>query len=169
MDHSIIINKLSENLNTFRYLLSGISKEEYLYKPLPEKWCLLEIVCHLNDEEQFDFRARTKHILENIKTDLPPIDPVGWVKSKNYIEQNYEEMFEKFLYERKRSAEWLKSLKEPEWNNEYKHQKFGIMSAEFFLTNWLAHDYLHFRQITALKFDYLKFISGIEPLYAGEW
>ena len=169
MDHKYITGKLNENQSTFKSLLTVDSAEEYLWKAVPQKWCLLEIVCHLYDEEQFDFRARTKHILENIQTDLPPIDPVGWVKSKNYIEQNYEEMLGKFLDERKKSVEWLNSLTDPNWKNEYKHQTFGIMSAEFFLTNWLAHDYLHFRQITALKYNYLKFISGIEPLYAGEW
>jgi len=169
MDHIFITNKLSENLNTFKSLLSHLSREEYLWKPGSEKWCLLEIVCHLYDEEQFDFRARTRHILENIQSDLPPIDPVGWVKSKNYIDQNYDETVDKFLAEREKSVEWLRSLKEPKWKNEYKHRIFGIMSAEFFLTNWLAHDYLHIRQITALKFNYLKHISGIDPLYAGEW
>ena len=169
MDHTFIINKLSENLNTFRSLLENVSAEEYMWKSNPEKWCLLEIVCHLYDEEQFDFRARTGHILENIQTDLPPIDPVGWVISKNYMDQDYNESVEMFLAERKKSVEWLRLLKDPNWKNEYKHQTFGIMSAEFFLTNWLAHDYLHIRQITALKFNYLKHISGIDPLYAGEW
>ena len=169
MDHTFIINKLSENLNTLRSLLENVSAEEYMWKSNPEKWCLLEIVCHLYDEEQFDFRARTGHILENIQKDLPPIDPVGWVISKSYMDQNYNESVEKFLAERNKSVEWLRSLKDPKWKNEYKHQTFGIMSAEFFLTNWLAHDYLHIRQITALKFNYLKYISGIDPLYAGEW
>lgn len=169
MEHSYITESLSENLKTFRDLLSGASKAEYLYKPLPEKWCQLEIVCHLYDEERYDFRARTKHILENNQSALPPIDPVGWVKSRNYIEQKFEETLDKFLDERKKSVEWLKSLREPDWRNEYKHELFGMMSAEFFLTNWLAHDYLHFRQITSLKFNFLKHISGIDPLYAGEW
>ena len=169
MEHSYITESLSENLKTFGDLLSGASKDEYLYKPLPEKWCLLEIVCHLYDEERYDFRARTKHILENNQSALPPIDPVGWVKSRNYIEQEFEETLDKFLDERKKSVEWLKSLREPDWRNEYKHELFGMMSAEFFLTNWLAHDYLHFRQITSLKFNFLKHISGIDPLYAGEW
>lgn len=169
MEHSYITESLSENLKTFRDLLSGALKAEYLYKPLPEKWCLLEIVCHLYDEERYDFRARTKHILENNQSALPPIDPVGWVKSRNYIEQEFEETLDKFLDERKKSVEWLKSLREPDWRNEYKHELFGMMSAEFFLTNWLAHDYLHFRQITSLKFNFLKHISGIDLLYAGEW
>ena len=169
MEHTYVIQQLSRNQSTFRDFLSGISKKEYMFRTEPEKWCLLEIVCHLYDEEQYDFRARTKHVLENIKTDPAPIDPEGWVKTKNYIEQDYENTLQKFLEERNKSIVWLHSLKEPNWKNEYIHPKLGPMSAEFFLTNWLAHDYLHFRQITALKYNYLKNISGINLLYAGEW
>lgn len=167
--HSYIIKELSQNKNTFKQLLSGISKEEYMWKPQPEKWCLLEIICHLYDEEQFDFKARVKSVLENPDLPAPPIDPSGWVKSKNYIGQNYKDILEKFLEERSKSIGWLNSLVKPNWKNEYIHPSFGAMSAEFFLTNWLAHDYLHFRQITALKYNYLKAVTGIDPIYAGEW
>lgn len=169
MEHKIIIDKISENRNVFKYLLTGAAREEYLWRPAPEKWCLLEIVCHLNDEEQFDFQARTKHSSENKKDELPKIDPEGWVKSKSYAQQDYEKTLNNFLEERKKSVEWLNTLKESEWKNFFEHPKFGPLSAEFFLSNWLAHDYLHFRQITSLKYNYLKFISGENLLYAGEW
>jgi hypothetical protein len=35
--------------------------------------------------------------------------------------------------------------------------------------NWLAHDYLHIRQILRLKYEYLKSISEEDLSYAGEW
>jgi hypothetical protein len=169
MDHSIVIDKLSENRQTFEGLLIYVSGAECLWRPSPDKWCLLELVCHLNDEEQHDFRARVRFTLENIKEDLPSIDPVGWVTSKKYIEQNYEEVLKNFLNERIKSIEWLRSLESPNWKSEYIHPKFGGMSAEFFLANWLAHDYLHFRQIITLKYNYLKDSSGFDIGYAGDW
>lgn len=169
MEHSYIIKQLSQNQNTFKDLLSGISREEYMWKLQPEKWCLLEIICHLYDEEQYDFKARVKSVLENPDLQPPQIDPAGWVKSRKYIEQNYEDMLKKFLDERKKSIVWLYSLENPKWKNEYIHPSFGAMSAEFFLVNWVAHDYLHFRQIITQKFNYLKEDTGINPIYAGEW
>jgi len=169
MEHSYIINSLKKNAPVFKDLLSEISKEEYLWRPVPEKWCLLEIVCHLYDEEQYDFRARTKHVLDNNKNDPPKIDPAGWVKSRSYIEQNYNEVLEKFLDERKKSVEWLNALKDPNWKNEYIHPTYGAMPAEFFLANWLAHDYLHIRQITALKYKYLFHKTQTDLGYAGDW
>ncbi|MES2430979.1 MAG: DinB family protein [Bacteroidota bacterium] len=91
MNYTKIINNLSENENVFKELLLGLTEEIYLWKPDPEKWCLLEIVCHLYDEEREDFRARTKHTLETPTASLPPIDPQGWVKKRTYIQQNYNE------------------------------------------------------------------------------
>ena len=82
MNHTKIIQELSRNRNVFESLLSGIEEEEYLWRPMHEKWCLLEIVCHLYDEEREDFRRRTRLVLENPTEPLPPIDPVGWVLRK---------------------------------------------------------------------------------------
>lgn len=168
MEHKII-NALSSNQAVFKELLFGIEKEMYLWKPNPEKWCLLEIICHLNDIEREDFRTRTKQILKDPTIALPPVDPLGWVKNKNYIEQNYDEKLQSFLAERRKSVEWLHSLTKPLWNNSYNHPKLGSITAGMLLCNWLAHDYLHIRQITSVKYDFLKQWTGEDLSYAGKW
>ena len=56
--------------------------------------------------------------------------------------------------------EWLKSLKNPLWTNSYNHPKLGSLSAHLFLSNWLAHDHLHIRQIVRIKRAYLMEKSG---------
>ncbi len=170
MNYAKIIHELSRNPDIIKGLLTGLTEEEYRWKPNPEKWCLLEIICHLNDEEREDFRARTRHVLETPTEPLPPNDPKGWVKDRNYIDQNYTEMIDKFVEERKQSVKWLKSLVDPTWDNVvYNHPKFGQMTAKMFLSNWLAHDYLHIRQILILKFDLLVQASNENLTYAGNW
>lgn len=164
-----IINVLSRNSSVFKELLTKLSEEEYLWKQNPEKWCLLEIICHLFDEEQEDFRTRTKIALETPELPLPKIDPVGWVKERKYIQQNFSEKLKDFLHERDQSIKWLNSLENPKWGNALIHPKLGKMTAKKFLLNWLAHDYLHIRQITRLKYDYLKYKSGEDLFYAGNW
>jgi len=149
--------------------LTGLTEEEYLWKTSPDKWCLLEIICHLYDEEREDFRARLKHVLNTPAEPLPPINPVGWVKERNYIDNNFTETFDKFLEERHKSVLWLESLNNPNWDNTYIHPKFGEMTAKMFLSNWLTHDYLHIRQIVKLKFDCLKKLSDEKLNYAGDW
>lgn len=169
MNHLFIIHQLSYNKNTFHSLFSGIDKEQYTWKPIPDKWSLLEVLCHLYDEEREDFRARLKHTLETPQLPLPKIDPPGWVAERKYTEWKYTETLEKFLAERRKSVEWLNSLVNPEWTNTHQHPTLGKLSVEMFLCNWLAHDYLHFRQITKLKYDFLKQSNNVRFDYAGNW
>jgi hypothetical protein len=169
MDYHTIITELSGNTTVFNGLLAGVPRQQYLWRPAPEKWCLLEIVCHLYDEEREDFRARTKHVLESPTQPLPPIDPAGWVLQRRYMEQDYDGKVQQLLHERQLSVEWLRSLHTPVWHNAYLHPKLGYMTAKMLLCNWLAHDHLHFRQITRIKYQYLQHISGETLSYAGEW
>jgi len=169
MRHSEIIEKLAGNRAVFTGLLKNKSRTEYLWKPKESKWCLLEIVCHLLDEEKEDFRTRVKQTLEKPSTPPPPIDPVNWVIQRKYIEQNYSEMVDRFLDERMKSIDWLQGLKNPDWSSSYRHPELGALTSEHFLTNWLAHDVLHFRQIIKLQYQYLKNSTEIDLIYAGSW
>lgn len=169
MDYNKIILELFRNKDVFRSLLTGLPKEQYLWKSNSEKWCLLEICCHLYDEEREDFRTRTKYVLETPELPLPTIDPVKWIEERAYIQQDFNSTLNKFLKEREKSVKWLQSLRNPNWDNAYNHPKFGEMTAKMFLTNWLAHDYLHIRQIISLKFDYLKQLTHESLTYAGNW
>lgn len=169
MDHNRIIENLSSNQHVFSTLLLNKNKEEYLWKPNIDKWCLLEVVCHLYDEEGEDFRGRVKHTLETPNETLPMFDQIAWVKDRKYIEQDYNQMVEKLLNERRNSIAWLKSLKSPPWENAYIHPNLGPLSSEHFLANWLAHDFLHIRQIIGIQFKYMKHATKNELAYAGDW
>jgi hypothetical protein len=169
MNKDDIITQLNENKNVFKSLFTGVTEDMISWKPKPEKWCLLEIACHLLDEEREDFRARLKHTFETPGLQMPKIDPVAWVTERKYNERNFQEMVTLFLHERDQSIAWLRSLKSPPWGNVYHHPKAGELSAEMFLSNWLAHDYLHFRQITFTKYQYLTAHFNTRYDYAGNW
>lgn len=169
MDINLIISELEKNKNAFKYLLEDLSSEFYLWRKSDNKWNLLEIVCHLYDEERDDFRARVKSVLDNPSAELLPIDPTGWVISRNYRMHDYSEKLKDFISERENSIAWLRKLQNPQWENSYSHPKLGPLTAKMFLVNWLAHDYLHIRQIIRIKYDYLEITTGENLLYAGEW
>ena len=169
MDQSKIIDELSRNREVFRSLLTDTQPDEFSWKPRPDKWCLLEVVCHLYDEEREDFKARVKHCLENPEDELASIDPVGWVTARKYLEQNFEEKLDTFLSERGTSIKWLESFENPQWQNAIDHPKLGKMSAKQFLSNWLAHDFIHIRQIIKIRYAYLDEYGSDSLKYAGNW
>lgn len=162
-----LINELESNASTFRNLLRIEDKLQSHWKPSSDKWCLLEIVCHLVDEEVFDFRTRAKAAL--YKHPFTPIDPVSWVTSKEYIKQDYQSKVEEWVHEREASLKWLRSLQNPDWNSSLVHDKLGEMSAGLFLENWVAHDFIHLRQIIRTKRAYLDSLSDDDLSYAGKW
>ncbi len=166
---NLLIEQLQENKAVFYNLLNDVNKDMYLWKQNPTKWSLLEIVCHLYDEEREDFKFRTQWVLEKPNQTPPTFNPVEWVTERKYLEQDYHTMLNKFIEERAQTIKWLQSLESPKWEHYYEHPKKGKLTAKFFLTNWLTHDYLHIRQIIKLKYDYLKQQSGEQIDYAGTW
>jgi len=163
------VTQFQNNMETIRTLLSGKSETEIHWKKNSNKWSLLEIICHLVDEEVEDFRFRLHHVLENPETIPPAIDPVGWVTSRKYESQNFQEKLAEFIHEREKSIQWLKSLSEENWEHGYKSDHFGHVNGYFFINNWLAHDYLHIRQIARVHYDYLQVMSPVKIEYAGKW
>ena len=169
MNTTYIINQLDSNQAVFLSLFKTDSPDEHLWKSEPDKWCLLEIICHLVDEEVLDFKARVQTALDEMNFPLVPIDPEGWVKSKNYIDQDYSSKVAEWITERKTSVEWLRSLENPDWSSSFEHLELGPLTAGHFLANWLAHDQQHIRQINRMKRAYLEHISGEDLSYAGKW
>jgi len=100
---------------------------------------------------------------------MPSIAPEGWVIAYDYASQDYEKALANFLNERKSSIKWLRNLENPNWEQAYNHPVFGMVKAKMFLENWLAHDYLHIRQIVKVNYLYLRNSSNEDFRYAGDW
>ncbi|MBO0322543.1 DinB family protein [Muricauda sp. CAU 1633] len=169
MELESVITELERNRKVFKETLADMPKPLIHWKAKPKDWSLLEIICHLVDEEKEDFRARTEHALRQPGTPLKPIDPAGWVKSRNYSEQDFEKKVEQFNKERQISLAWLKTTADLKWDNSALHPEYGAMPAHSFFHNWLAHDYHHIRQINRIKYNFLKQNSGDSLEYAGNW
>lgn len=169
MERSALFLQLGRHGHVFHALLSGLTPAEVRWKPAPEKWCALEIVCHLLDEEREDFRARLRSTLENPEQPWPKIDPPAWVTERKYLEQDFSLMVEGFLAERERSVAWLRNLTDAPWSNQYVHPTVGLVSCDLLLANWVAHDLHHFRQLNNLRYAYLKACSSVPLDYAGKW
>ena len=167
MTEKQVIKALTENLGFYKDLLTHLDVATVTWKPSETSWSLLEVVCHLLDEEREDFKARIQHLFNNPNTHPPAIDPQGWVTERNYVKQDYKTVLQAFFKERTKSIEWLSGLENAPWKNSFEHQHFGTMSASLFLTNWLAHDYFHFRQIFKIKYLYLQSKSLHSLEYAG--
>jgi len=169
MNLEFYINQLSTNKLTFDSIFSNVPEELIKWRQEESKWSMIEILCHLYDEEKEDFRARLKYVIEQPESLPLGINPGAWVTERAYADQDYEAKLENFLDEREKSVNFLRSLDNPPLDNFYNHASLGPLNGHHFLANWVAHDYLHMRQATKLKYDFLTQHSGQNLDYAGEW
>lgn len=169
MEFNTLYQELHNSTEVIRALLSSMTQEESRIKPNPESWSILEVVCHLYDEEREDFREHLDFLLHRQDEEWHLIDPQGWVTQRQYNEQSFAEMQEKFFAERRHSLEWLGSLPNPDWETTYTSE-YGSVSAGEMFASWVAHDNLHIRQLVELRRARIENITKPYPIgYAGDW
>lgn len=169
MEFKSLYQELTHSTETLRAMLSGVGGEKARLKPAKGAWSVLEVTCHLYDEEREDFREHLDFILHRQHEEWHVITPKVWVKQRKYNEQDFGKMKAKFFRERMKSLAWLKGLKNTDWNITYK-SKFGSMRAGDMFAAWVAHDNLHIRQLVELRRWHIERISKPYRIqYAGDW
>lgn len=168
MNLDYFIGRLDKNRGVFESLVRGVKLEHARWKPSPDKWSMLEVINHLYDEEREDFRQRIKLVLADSK-ERPPIDPQNWVLTRAYNERDLDTSLDNFFAERENSLTWLRQLSAANWQNSNEDPN-GPLTAGDLLASWLAHDFLHIRQLARLHWQYVEVIA--EPyrtVYGGPW
>ncbi len=169
MKFTELYQEMVNSTEIIRALIANISQEDAQVKPSPEVWSILEVICHLYDEEREDFREHLDFILHRQNEEWHRIDPQGWVISRKYNEQNFIEMQIKFFEERGKSLDWLIDLAEANWEIIYTSEYGSVPAGEMFAA-WVAHDNLHIRQLVELKrFQIERMMKPYLIEYAGEW
>lgn len=169
MKFTELYQELANSTEIIRALIANISQDEARIKPSPEAWSILEVICHLYDEEREDFREHLDFILHRQNREWHQIDPQGWVTSRKYNEQDFVEMQMKFFEERGKSLDWLIDLSEVDWDITYTSEHGSVPAGEM-LAAWAAHDNLHIRQLVELKRFHIEQITRPYGIgYAGDW
>ena len=169
MNFETLYKELQTSTEIIRALVSGISQDEACLKPDPEAWSILEVLCHLYDEEREDFREHLDFILHRQDEEWHVINPQGWVTERKYNEQDFVGMQDRFFAERRHSLEWLGSLANADWDTTYT-SAYGSASAGEMFASWIAHDNLHIRQLVELRRMRIEAITKPYSIeYAGEW
>lgn len=171
MDTRTVIRRLAHGADVFADLVAGVSDDQARWKPAPDRWSILEVVCHLADEEARDFRARLGLTLHRPGVAWLPIDPERWVVEERYADRDLPAEIRRFRDERAHSVAWLEGLEEPDWSLAYEHPSAGRLHAADLLASWLAHDLIHVRQVNRLHRQYLETVvaPGCSLEYAGAW
>ncbi len=171
MDLDYYRKQLADNAQRIRALVEGVTDQQARWRPAADAWSILEVLCHLLEEEQKDFPVRLDYTLNRPGESWPAIDPAGWVVEHAYNEQNVDESLQAFLQERRASLVWLETLEAAPWQTTYA-APWGAIAAGDLLISWAAHDLLHMRQLVELLWAYAyneQQAGSYSMRYAGEW
>jgi len=170
IDIKDVIRQLTANAQAIRYLLQTISNEQAHWKPNPDTWCLKEVMEHVYNEEKIDFRKHLKEMFND------PPHTWGEFRREEYVAvEGCSQALGGFLTEREASIAWLKTLSSPNWES-VSRASFGPSGDEFViragdvLVSWVAHDFLHLRQMNELLYAWNeKQAPPYSVQYGGGW
>ncbi len=141
MDPHTLITRLDEQRETVVAAFRAVPDAEVRWHPGEGRWSLIEVLGHLLDEEQDDFRPRIHATLE--RAEWVPIDPEARVRERAHQSADPAERLQRFDAKRRASVEWLRSLQVADWSQRHAHPQLGPISAGDLLASWVAHDLLH--------------------------
>lgn len=167
MDVDGIVTRLAAVGEALPALVAPLTDADARWKPATEHWSILEVVCHMADEENEDFRARVESTLRDPSAPWPPLDLKEVAQRRGYNTRDLKTEIARFVAARRESVAWLRSVRSLDWSRTYIHRTAGPLSAGDLLASWAAHDALHVRQIAKRLHGLAAREGKIE--YAGEW
>jgi DinB superfamily len=109
--------------------LRQFPKKMWLYKPLPDRWSIHEVILHLADSEANSY-VRCRRFIAEPGTAVFKIDAARWAGSLGYFHQSTREALEVIRRLRKMTYQLLVTLPDNVWLNTVEHPRDGKISLE---------------------------------------
>lgn len=119
-------------------------------KPAPEKWSMLEILCHLRDVEQL-FVERYGKIANHDRPQLRMINQDELATKLHYNEDDPAVVLREFQAFRAETVALLSALAQQSWERVGLHPKRGEFSIAANAVMHVAHDANHLARLRALR------------------
>src|SRR5882762_854458 len=95
-DKDRLLANLQSLPNELVDLLEGLDEETLRWRPIPNKWSVKEIMCHLRDMERLAYLARYLKILSEDSPQLENVDQDRLAFENDYINQDAQGALEEF-------------------------------------------------------------------------
>ena len=140
--------------NEIEDLLDGLDEETLRWRPIPNKWSIKEIMCHLRDMEREAYLARYQRMLGEDQPWMSNIDQDRLAYERDYINQDARQALDEFRQLRGDTIRLLDSVPPEAWSRGGVHEIDGPLTIE-----QLAH-----RQIRGNDMNHLVQMKDIVRL-----
>jgi len=127
-DKDRIIWNLKSLPNELDDLLKGLDEETLRWRPIPNKWSIKEIMCHLRDMEREAYLARYTRMLAEENPVLPNVDQDRIAQESDYINQAAAAALDDFKLLRVETIDTLQSAPPEAWDRAGIHETDGPMT-----------------------------------------
>jgi hypothetical protein len=111
-------------------LLNELDEETLRWRPIPNKWSIKEIMCHLRDMEREAYLARYQRILGEDQPRMQNIDQDKLAYERDYINQDARQALDEFKSLRSETVKTLDSVPPEAWSRSGVHEVDGPLSIE---------------------------------------
>ena len=129
-DKDRIIWNLRSLPNELDDLLNGLDEETLRWRPIPNKWSLKEIMCHLRDMEREAYLWRYQKILTEENPSLPNVDQDRLAVERDYVNQDAQAALAEFKKLREETILTLDGVPVEAWSRGGSHETDGLMTIE---------------------------------------
>lgn len=134
--------------NELEDLLGALDEETLRWRPIPNKWSIKEIMCHLRDMERLAYLGRYRRMIDEGNPDLPNIDQDRLARESDYINQDSKLALEEFKRLRSETVQTLSALPLDSWHRTGVHELDGSMTIEQLVTRQIrGNDQNHLVQM----------------------
>jgi hypothetical protein len=111
-------------------LLGGLDEETLRWRPIPHKWSIKEILCHLRDMERLAYLSRYRRILEEDNPFLPNVDQDRIAFESDYINQDAKAALEEYKQLRAETVRTLEAAPVESFSRRGTHETEGPLTLE---------------------------------------
>jgi hypothetical protein len=129
-DKDRLLVNLQSLPNELEDLLQGLDEETLRWRPIPNKWSIKEIMCHLRDMERLAYLARYRKMLAEDNPALPNVDQDKIAIESDYINQDAKAALDEFKWLRAETIDTLRGAPVETWSRSGIHSSDGPMTVE---------------------------------------
>ena len=129
-DKDRILWNLKSLPNELEDLLRDLDEETLRWRPIPNKWSIKEVMCHLRDMEAEAYLARYRRILTEDNPWLPNVDQDRLAYERDYINQDAKAALDEFKRLRAETVSTLEAAPVEAWSRRGTHETDGPLSIE---------------------------------------
>jgi uncharacterized damage-inducible protein DinB len=144
---SVLIEALQSAPRDLARLLRPIDAAAALWRPVPDEWCVADVVAHLSYCEA-PYLARLRRVVEQ---DNPFEAALLPDESAHDLAHPLAELLEIFVARRAETVAFLSSLDQRDWGRALVHATIGPTKLRDQVQELVAHDNLHLEQIVTLR------------------